>query len=270
MANNYLMGGKFGDFIHAMYAVKQLSNKNNARGTVYMYDIGWEYGIHNTHAELQPILEQQSYIESLRILKNFEIDPIQTPQQNTPVRVYDIQLSMDGFVDLGGYIRSPLLYRACWSEIYSKTFNFDMPNDCSWITYNHINDDLKGKVLIHRRYNPARLNDAFPYVELLEKYNDNVVFVGSSEKDYHAFPYKEELPFYKVTTLHEWFSAVNSCDMMISNLTGPTVIAHAMDKKRVVELPSSADAMHCMGEEKYSSNIFWYLNNNRNHMGNVL
>lgn len=264
------MGGKLGDFLHAMYAVKQLSEAYSESANVYMYDIGWEYGMHNTHTELQPILEQQSYINSLSILQNYELDPIQTPSRNTPLRVYDIELCMKGFVDLGAYIRSPFLYKNCWSEIYSKTFNFEISADPAWVSYPHIDENLKGKVLIHRRYNPARLNHSFPYVELMEKYENNIVFIGSSDQDYFNFPYKSDVEFYKINTLHEWFSAINTCEMIISNLTAAAVIAHSMDKPRIIELPDTGDAIHCMGEEKYSKNIRWYLNNSQQHMDDVL
>jgi hypothetical protein len=264
MANNFLMGGKLGDFLHAMYAVKQLSEVRAEPANVYMYDIGWEYGIQNTHAELQPILEQQSYINSLAILRNYELDPIQTPSQSTPIRVYDIELCMNGFIDLGGYIRSPFLYKNCWSEIYSKTFNFEISKDAAWISYPHIDENLQGKVLIHRRYNPIRLNKSFPYAELIEKYKDNIVFIGSSDQDYFNFPYKNDVEFYKISTLHQWFSAINTCEMIVSNLTAASVIAHSMDKKRIIELPTTPDATHCMGEEAYSKNIQWYLNKELN------
>jgi hypothetical protein len=270
MANNFLMGGKLGDFLHAMYAVKHLSERNDTAANVYMYDIGWEHGINNTWSELKPILESQSYINELSVLKNYELHPVQTAQQSKPILVYDLELSMNGFTDLGAYIRSPLLYKACWSEIYSKTFEFNTSNEYAWISYPKTNPDLLGKILVHRRYNPARLNAAFPYSDLLELYGDRMVFIGSSEIDYDNFPYKNEIPFYKVTTLDDWFSSVNSCEMMVSNLTAPTVIAHALDKKRIIELPNSADAIHCIGEEKYSSNIFWYFNSNTNYMGNLL
>ena len=269
MASNFLMGGKLGDFLHALYAVKNISEKTDALASVYMYDIGWEHGINNTFQELKPLLEQQSYIESLHILKNYELNPVQTPNHNTPIQVWDIQVSNEGFTDLGGYIRSPWLYKACWSEIYSKTFNFSISSEYQWIKHSKKNESLKDKVLIHRRFNPARINNSFPYAELIEKYNDRVVFVGASEQDYANFPLKDKVEFYKTVTLDEWFTAINSCYMTISNLTSFTSLSHAFDKKRIIELPESGDSIHCMGEEKYSSNVQWYLNNQLNTVTDI-
>lgn len=254
------MGGKLGDFLHAMFAVKHLSTNAN----VYMYNIGWELGIEKTYSELGPILLRQDYIQSVSILTDYVLDPIQTPSKNTPIQVYNTTVANEGYVDLGGYIRSPLLYGACWSEIYAKMFRFDISKDYKWITYNKIDSKFSGKVLIHRRNNPIRLNPTFPFEQIIEEYKDKVVFISSTEDDYHAFPYNNTIPFEKVTTLEEWFTAINSCGLLISNLTSPAVVAHALDVPRIIELPNTPDARHCIGEEKYSSNVHWYLTQTQN------
>lgn len=255
MVNNFLMGGKLGDFLHAMFAVKHLSSKAN----VYMYNIGWEFGIENTYAELAPILLQQEYIQSVSLLTEYTLDPIQTPTVNSPIQVYNKTLTTEGYVDLGRYIQSPWLYKICWSELYSNTFNFPLTHDAKWLTYNRIDERFIGKVLIHRRNNPIRLNPTFPFDEIIEQHKDNVVFVSSNETDYIAFPHHRLVPFERLSTLDEWFTAINSCGMLISNLTAPAVIGHALDVPRIIELPNTADAIHCIGEEKHSSNVHWYM-----------
>jgi hypothetical protein len=260
MANNFLMGGKLGDFLHSIFAVKQICQHKNIKADIYMYDIGWEFGIKNTYAELKPILEQQDYINSLNILQNYNLDPIQNPQQSTPIEVKDEKILAEGYIDLGNYIRSPWLYRACWSDIYSRTFDFPINEEYQWIKYDKINPDLKDKVLIQRKANVMR-NPAFPYEHIIDEYGtDNVLFVSSTEKDYNEFPYKDKIEFYKVITLDEWFTAINSASVVVANLSAPAVMAHAMDKQRIIELPIEPDAYHCMGEEQYSKNIHWFLN----------
>lgn len=252
------MGGKLGDFLHTIFAIKNICKKENKKANLYMYDIGWEFGIENTYSELLPIMMQQDYINSFNILHNYEIDPVQTPENNTPVKVYDDKLLKEGFIDLGGYIRSPWLYKACWTEIYSRTFDFPIPEDYNWIKYNNVNEDLINKVLIHRRYNPVRMNNEFPYSKIIEEYNEDIVFISSSEKDYEQFPYKQ-IPFYKIKTLEDWFSSINACSLFISNLSAPAVISHALDKSRIIELPNIIDAVHCVGEERYSKNVKWFI-----------
>jgi hypothetical protein len=54
--------------------------------------------------------------------------------------------------------------------------------------------------------------------------------------------------------------------MIIANLSAPSAIAHALDKLRIIELPFTADSYHCIGEEKHSDNIFYYLNEQYNNL----
>jgi hypothetical protein len=266
MVNNFLMCGKLGDFLHAMFAVKNICEQNNIKANIYMYDIGWEFGIQKSHSELQPIFLQQSYVDTFNILKDYEIDPIQIPQQNTPIRIYNKKLLEEGYIDLGSYIRSPWLYKTCWSDLYSKTFNFKIGKDYKWITYDKINSDLENKILIQRKAHTLR-NPNFHYNNIIANYGkENIIFISSTQKDYEEFPNKSEIPFYKVTTLDQWFTALNSSAMIVANLSAPAVMAHAMDKLRIIELPYTVDAQHCIGEERYSNNVYWYLSDQENNL----
>ena len=266
MASNFIMGGKLGDFLHAMFAVKQICNSKKIKANIYMYDIGWEFGIKNTHSELLPIMLQQDYVNSFSILEECEIAAVQTPENNTPIKVLNEKILSEGFIDLGGYIRSPWLYKACWSELYSKTFDFPISSEYSWISYKKTNPELEGKVLIHRRNNQIRVNHDFPYSQILEEYKDRIIFISGNEKDYEAFEYKSNIPFMKMVTLDDWFTSINSCSMIVSNLSSPAVMAHALDKLRIIELPNLIDSAHCVGEEKYSNNIHWYINEQYNNL----
>jgi ADP-heptose:LPS heptosyltransferase len=244
MVSSFSMAGKLGDFLHAMFAVKHICQHNGSKANVYMYDIGWEFGIENTHAELKPILEQQPYINELLISDG----------------------PKEGSIDLGQYINSQWLYQACWSDIYSRTFNFPINPEYKWINWNKINPELQDKVLVQRKANGMR-NPDFPYRELIDQYGkENVFFISSSENDYNEFLYKDEISFYKVKTLDEWFTAVNSAKLVVANLSAPAVMASALDKPRVIELPNAWDCKHYMGEEKYSKNIRWFLNHQYHYL----
>jgi hypothetical protein len=260
------MGGKLGDFLHAMFAVKQICAHKKMKANVYMYDIGWEFGIKNTHSELLPIMITQDYIQSFNILDECEIDPIQTPEKSTPVKVFNETLLREGYIDLGGYIRSPWLYKTCWSDLYSKTFDFPIQQEYAWIKYDKIREDLSDKVLIHRRNNIVRINNDFPYDAIINAYRKKVIFVSGNESDYESFPFKKEVSFLKVSTLEDWFTCVNSCEMFVSNLSSPAVMAHALDKLRIIELPNIIDSIHCVGEERYSNNVFWYIHEKYNNL----
>lgn len=260
MGNNILLGGKLGDFLHGLFVAKSFSLKHNVKMNIHMVDIGWEHGINSTFNELTPILQEQDYINSFSILTDYELDPVQTPQINSPIKIFNEQLVKDGYIEFGKYLNSPLLYTTCWTEILSHTFNVPTLKDYYWIKWNHVDPRFVGKVIIHRRYNPIRQNPQFPYEQIMEQYDGQLVFVSTAENDYDQFPYKDRMEFVKLDTLTELFTVVNSCELIVSNLTGITTIAHALDKLRIIELPHTLDAQHCIGEEKYTSNVFWYLN----------
>jgi hypothetical protein len=262
---NFLSGGKLGDFLHALYAVRGICLKENAKADLYLYDIGWEFGIENTYKELYPILIQQDYINSLNILTDYYLDPVQTPAQNTPIEIKNPEIKNKGYIDLGEYIRSPYLYRKCWSDLYANTFNFNVPEQYRWLDYKQTDPTLSDTVFVHRKYT-TRINPDFIYEQILTEYRGKLVFISANPKDYENFPYKDSMPFYKVTTLDEWLTAINSCALFISNLTAPAAMAHALDAPRLIELPDTMDTAHCIGEEQYSDNIHWYLNKQINNL----
>lgn len=259
------MGGKLGDFLHAMFAVRGICLRDGVRANIYMVDIGWEFGIENTHRELKNIMLKQEYVSSFNILKNYYLDPIQTPTQSSPIVVFDDIINNQGYIDLGNYIRSPFLYKKCWSELYSNTFDFPIPSEYAWIRYDGINKDLENKILIQRKAHNLR-NQDFPYEDIIKTYGkDNIVFISSSDKDYDEFQWKQ-VPFYKLKSLDDWFTAINSAALVVANLSAPAVIAHALDKPRIIELPDTLDAIHCIGEENYSKNIYWFFNEFYNNL----
>jgi hypothetical protein len=129
-----------------------------------------------------------------------------------------------------------------------------------------VNTNLKGKVLIHRKYHNERINDKFPYDVIMQSFKGELAFISASDRDYDNFPYKDELPFVKVSRLDDWYSAINACELFVSNLSAPTAIAHSLDKPRVIELSNISDNKHCIGEERYSKNIRWYVNDVVNNL----
>lgn len=269
---NFLIAGKLGDFTHALFAVKQYCLYNQTVANIYMVDIGWEYGIQNTHSELLPILETQDHIRSLHILTDYYLDPIQTPNKSTPIKVYNQKLIEEGYIDLCAYIRSPLLYKACWSEIFSNLCNFtiDAQNYKS-ISFKKKDPKFEGKIIIHRRTTSQnRLNHDFPWRDIVESYKDNIIFISTSEKDYEEFPFKDGVEFYKIGDLLDWYTTINSADFLVSNLSAPESMGKALDVPRLIELPYTIDAEHIIGEEKYTQNLYWYLNEKKNNCQNIL
>jgi hypothetical protein len=246
-AQNFLMRGKLGDFIQSLFALKNLCKQNTYKANLFMYDlpsgIGWERGIETTYSELYDILITQPYINSFSILKG----------------------SVDNYIDLGDFIHSPLLYKACWSEIFSNQFCFSIDKEYRWLEYSTVDQELTDKVLIHHRAKYGS-NEDFPYSQIIEDNPKKVIFISTDVSDYMKFPYKDQIEFLKIDTMDDWFRSINSCATLISNISAPACIANALDVPRVLELPSMIDARHWMGEEKYSSNMFWYYDTNINFL----
>lgn len=261
---NILIGGKLGDFLLTLYGVKGICENRNVKANIYLIDIGWEFGIENTYKELYPIITQQNYINDFQILTDYELDPEQTPQKNSPIKVYNKILKEQGYV-VDNYLRSPFLYRKCWSKIYSNLFNFPLKSYDPLLQYDSFNPQFEGKVLIHRKFARDRMNPDFPWDLFLSEYKGNMIFVSSNKEDYDQFPHKDAMDYVEIKTLHDWFTAINSCSMFISNLTAPIVMARILNKTLIAELPLNGDFFHWIGEEEFSPNIHWFLTDQINN-----
>jgi len=73
---NFLMCGKLGDFTHSLFAIHKICLAEKVKANLYMYDLGWDFGIENTYREYKPIIEAQPYINSFNILQNYHLAPI--------------------------------------------------------------------------------------------------------------------------------------------------------------------------------------------------
>jgi hypothetical protein len=265
---NFTLTGKLGDFIHMMFAMKHLCEKNNTLANVYLYDApgGWEFGIETSYKELYDLVMSQPYVKSFQILTNLKIVNENSNIVSGPIEVYDEKLLKEGYIHLEDFMRSAYLYKNCWTEILSKTFDFEISQPYNWIQFDKIDPLFTDKIIINRRYSHSRINNDFPYNQIIEEYKGNVIFISTQEKDYDLFPYKDQCTFYQITDIINWFTVINSCALYIGNLSAPSSIASSLDKRRIIELPQTADIYHWIGEEKYSSNIGWFVNNNLNYI----
>lgn len=268
---NFLTYGKLGDFTHSLFGINQLCLSKNAKANIYMVDIGWEFGIENTYRELKPIIGKQEYVNSFSILENYKLDPIQNPNKNTPIEILDSKLLEEGYVDLANYIRSPLLYKACWSEILADVCKFEIDKtNYKSVVFRDRDSKFEEKIILHRRTTAVeRLNHLFPYKEIINLYKKDIIFISTSEKDYENFPYKDEIEFYKINTMTDWYRTINSCKLLVTNLSAPEAIGSALDVLRIIELPNIIDSNHFFNEINYSSNMYYYLDENVNNCQSI-
>lgn len=267
---NFTICGKLGDFMHMMFGMKHLCEKNNTKANIYLYHVtgGFEFGTETAYKELYDLVMSQPFVESFQMLHEDEYKIVSAGSHSIsgPIEVYHPKLVSEGYTHLEGFMRSPHLYKHCWSEIFALTFGFDLGGDYKWIEFDKIDPYFQDKVIINRRYSHSRINNDFPYGDIFEAYKGNVVFIGTEKKDHDLFPYKDECEFYQITDVNHWFTTINSAALYVGNLSGPSSIASALDRPRIIELPATGDAMHWMGEENYSKNIGWYVNANTNYI----
>lgn len=262
---NFTLNGKLGDFMHMLFGIRHICKMNNTKADIYLYHYGWEHGLEKAYKELYDIVMNQSYVNSFTVLENYKM---LSENSSGPIEVFDEKLLQEGYTHMEDFMRSADLYHHCWSEIFSRKFNFPLnPGEpYKWLEFDKVDERFIDKVIINRRYNPSRLNPEFPYAGILEAYKGNIIFIASSINDYDKFPYKDLCDYHEVSTIDEWCTIINSSGLYIGNLSGPTSVASALDKVRLVELPQTADIYHWIGEEKYSRNIGWYVSRELNNV----
>lgn len=257
---NFTICGKLGDFTHMMFGVKSICERDSVKANLYLYHVdgGFELGTDTAYRELYQIVMDQPFVNSFQMLTDYKV----VPNSNVisgPIEVYNQKLVEEGYIHMEDFMRSPLLYQTCWSEIFSRLFNFEIKAPYRWLTFDKIDPYFSDKVVINRRYSTSRINSQFPYEDIINAYKGNLVFIGTEKKDYDIFPFKDSCDFYQITDVDNWFTVINSAALYVGNLSGPSSIASALDKPRIIELPHTGDAYHWIGEEKYSGNIGWYV-----------
>lgn len=234
---NFICGGLIGDFIQCLFAVKHLCVKYNTKARLYVTDNThyggdrFKYHIDKVFSDLYPVIIQQEYINEFDVFNN---------QTNE-------------LINLNNFRKSPLLYHNNWTEFLQHTFGFVFNPPYRWVIIKETNPEFENKILIHRSL--KRQKPDFPFQDLINKYGDRLVFISNEPKEYDTFPFKSQIPFYRVNTLIEMYAAINSCSIFIGNQSSPYTLATSVDKPRVLELADTPDKYSSLGEEKYSNNI---------------
>lgn len=252
---NFINGGKLGDFMHGMFGLKNICRKYNTKANLYIYDIGWEIGLNNVYEELYPIIKSQKYIDNFDILTKYNIS-------HNNINVFNTKLTDEGFINLGNYIKSPYLYKKCWTDIFLLDYNLNF-SEYRWIDYDKKDSFYNDRLVINRRTSSfAKINPNFPYEYYIKNFDKKPIFISNSIKDFDIFPYKNFCDFHLINTLEQMFTIINSCKLFIGNLSAPLSIANSMDVRRIAELVPIPDIYHWLDERLYSKNIGMFLDSN--------
>lgn len=222
---NFLLGGRLGDAIHAMYVAKNTPGTHDIFITDdrALHSDGFLHSLEKTYEELYPIITQQDWCNSFSIYSDQDC------------------------INLSLWRR--YAYSACWTELLSKTFNVPA-NGEPWIKLNK-KPGYENNILIHCSKNQARRG--YHWDIAMMKYQPQCTFIGT-EEEYDSFGYN--VNFYEPYDLMEYFTLINSCKFFIGNQSAPLAMAHALGVNRLAML-NEVDKLHYTGEEKYCNNFYW-------------
>lgn len=254
---DFIATGRMGDFIHSLFAVKNICEKHKIDANIYITDkVGtfggdaWNLGIDRAYEDLRGLM-MQPYIKKFEVLPdNFNGPYINL--NNWRQGVYDDCLR-DGY------------YSRSWSEFLSTEYKFIIPENYSWLSTT-IDDDLTDTVVIHRSLH--RHNPNFFWKGILDTYKaaeKDIVFLTCSQQEWDEFPFKDGVKLKLVETISDMAICINSCRLFIGNQSAPFALASALDVSRIVELDNEPGPFY-MNETKYSRNIQWFLSMDKNSL----
>lgn len=259
---NFVCGGKIGDFIHTLYAVKNICQQRNAKANIYLSGHGdiWTFGIEKAYEDLLPLMSIQSYVNKFEILPdNFQDEFINLNDWRNEVATTHAETGK---------------YNKCWSELLSQYYGFEIPKEYKWLDAPKVNNVMSGQMIINRSKHHHNFV-ANVWSDIVPSLNGLKFFATTDYKEWEQFEFKQVGFPYILDSLLEWVSAINSGSYYVGNQSAGFAIASALDVPRLCELDSDPAPFY-IGEEKYSSNISWilnnevkFINNGRNNNNNV-
>jgi hypothetical protein len=241
---NFLHSGKLGDFVHAMFAIKNICYKYNAIANIFIRPGDWTTDVYTTHKELYPIVSSQKYVNSFSILDHQDLNK-------------DAE-----YINLDFFRESKNLYKNSWTDMFLLDYDLVF-KDYRWIDFDETDRYFTNRIIINRKTSDLNIiNHNFPYQQIIDNYDTKPIFISSQnqQQDYYNFPFKDQCEHVIMNNIKDFFVAINSCKVFIGNLSGPLAIACSIDKHRIAELSNTFDHGHYISETKYSNNISWFLN----------
>lgn len=227
---NYLIGGRLGDFIHSLIIPKYLHENQGIKANIYIAEIGdtFSNGLLNTFNELYPVVKSQSYVNNFDIYNNQHID----------MRLCDFR-------------NSPHIYTTDWNNIFFKTFlNHDAPSNYKWL---EPTQKLEEKDIIYvNRSNrrPMSYATSLEYEKIFDLSQLPYKFICSDISQYNSFEYKNFMDVEVCPTIEKLVNTIASGVEFIGNQSTPFAIASSLNIPRSVELLNSIDNIHYKDNNK--------------------
>lgn len=228
--SNYLIGGRLGDAVHALYVAKNTPGRHNLFITDQrsFHSDGFLHDLQRTYDELYPIISVQEYCAGF-----------------FPYTFDALNVHIDENLSLW----RRYAYSASWTQLLANTFNVPV-NGEPWIAWEK-KDFWSDVVLVHQSVHEARRGHHWDTA--LQMYEGRIIFIGN-EEEYKVFG--RDIPFHKPETISDYFTAINSCKFFIGNQSAPLAIAHSLGVPRLAML-NEVDRIHYVGEERFCRDFYW-------------
>jgi hypothetical protein len=248
----YIAGGKLGDFIYQLSVIKYNYDNFGKKGVLYLANIGdkFTFSLEKTYEDTKDIILSQQYIKDYRIYNNEK---------------YDINLS-----NWRNNIKE--LNELNWIQLYKKTFDIDWAKS-RWLEDIETDSTLNNTILISHSLMRHNDNINFNFIKELKEKNIIVYFICFDINEYNNFilKYNINIPLILCNSIKEMIIKINSCKMLIGNLSSPLAISLALHKKCIGILPTALQ--HYYSDVKLNSNLnlsFYNIVNNDIELRNLL
>lgn len=247
----FLQSGMMGDFIHGLQAAYHICKRDNAKADIYVTDGHWgdiwRYGSERAFNDLYPVLTHQSWVHDAYHL----VGPLEGEYVNLNLWRNKVATTHS---ETGRY-------NTCWSELLAEVYGYQLPKKHEpWLTYCNPNLITQDRVVLHR--SKHRHNRSFnwqPYISA------ESLFISQDEGEISMFPYNGTISIARPGSFSDLVSIISSAKLFVGNQSAPFAIACALDVPRICELDADPAPFY-MGEEKYSDNIKWFLNDQVNNL----
>jgi len=232
----YLSSGKLGDFIQNLSVINEKFYITGKKGILCVNNNNnnaFTNGLVETYNDTYNVIKSQKYIKDYKIYQNEKIDI---------------------YLDLWRGNEN-LLYKTNWMKIYENTYNvywghhkwFDVPNDKKW------EDKILINVMNYRK--PTNID----FNKLYNIFSNSLVFISFHKTEYHEFVKDTKLNIenYIPESFTDACIAVNSCKLLVANLSGLLTIGHACHKKRIIGLSGAGDDIHNKEFNLNWDNVFY-------------
>jgi hypothetical protein len=237
----YIVGGRLGDFIYAMYVVKAKCKETGKKGRVFLSERKeWlcepmARSLEETYAELKPLVMHQEYIHDFEIYTGSEVDK------------FDYNLNL--WRKYHGQVE--------WLTMLQQVYELRDTDRGPWIVCPPSEIKTLSVPLVHRSL--RRANASFPWRRLVS--HMQCVFLTSDTEEYTGFPGKDLIGCALCKDLSEMVGCIDRCTFFVGNQSAPLAIAAALGKPFLAVLcnaPITTDTVMYMHRQK-DINEFWYL-----------